>query len=224
MAPSTIFLIAANLLPLAGVFFWGWDVFVLLMLYWLETLVIAVWAIVKMLLPPDDPSSGQGKTAGFGERAMLAGFTIVHAGIFMAVHFVFLWVLFAGPWLGRIATFGDFWDQLVIGRELWAPLLFLFLVRGWQVFGLRIRRRLGLVPADAIEPQETGVPGGLYLRIILMQLTIIFGGWVAMILGGNVGALVLLVLLKILVELHFDRAAGRTAAGRSAGAAARPPT
>jgi hypothetical protein len=41
LRPSVLILVAANLVPLIGVIFWGWDAFVLLMLYWLETAVIA---------------------------------------------------------------------------------------------------------------------------------------------------------------------------------------
>ena len=35
LQPSSLILIAANLVPLVGVIFWDWDAFVLLMLYWL---------------------------------------------------------------------------------------------------------------------------------------------------------------------------------------------
>ena len=48
-APSVLILVAANLLPIVGVVFWGWDAFVLLMLYWLETAVIGFWTIVRVV-------------------------------------------------------------------------------------------------------------------------------------------------------------------------------
>jgi len=50
--PSTLILLGANLLPLAGVLFWSWDAFVLLMLYWLETAVIGFWTIVRVATAP----------------------------------------------------------------------------------------------------------------------------------------------------------------------------
>lgn len=40
--PSTLILVAANLVPLLGIAFWMWDVFLLLSLYWMETAVRAV--------------------------------------------------------------------------------------------------------------------------------------------------------------------------------------
>ena len=42
-------LILANLAPLAGVLFFGWDARDLLLLYWLENLVVGGWTLVRML-------------------------------------------------------------------------------------------------------------------------------------------------------------------------------
>ena len=39
---SIAVLIAANLLPLAGVLFWDWDVFLVLLLFWCENVVIGL--------------------------------------------------------------------------------------------------------------------------------------------------------------------------------------
>jgi uncharacterized protein DUF6498 len=101
--PSTLILIAANLVPLIGVFLWGWDAFVLLVLYWLETAVIAFWTIVRIASMPRD-ALGDIKFEGSDKPAAplaLAAFFTVHAGIFMSVHFLFLWELFAGDWRAR---------------------------------------------------------------------------------------------------------------------------
>ena len=50
--PSTLLLLAANSIPIFGVLYWGWDVFVLLMLYWLETAIIGGWTIARIALAP----------------------------------------------------------------------------------------------------------------------------------------------------------------------------
>ena len=43
-----------------GVIFWGWDAFVLLILYWLETAVIAFWTVVRVATSsPDELASIQ---------------------------------------------------------------------------------------------------------------------------------------------------------------------
>lgn len=98
LRPSVLILVAANLVPLIGVIAWGWDAFVLLMLYWLETAVIAFWTIVRIATLPRD-ALGKIRYEGSDQTPSplgLAAFFTLHAGIFMGVHFLFLWELFAG--------------------------------------------------------------------------------------------------------------------------------
>ena len=88
--PSTLLLIAANWIPIVGVLYWGWDVFVLLVLYWLETAIIGVWTIARIVLAP------RGSIGPLAARLAMAAFFVVHSGMFMGVHMVFLWALFSG--------------------------------------------------------------------------------------------------------------------------------
>lgn len=50
LQPSVIALMVANLVPLAGVFLFHWEVFPLLFLFWLENIVIGILNVAKMLL------------------------------------------------------------------------------------------------------------------------------------------------------------------------------
>jgi hypothetical protein len=45
----------ANLIPLYGILYWQWDSFQLLMLYWMETVIIAFWTILGITRLPVDP-------------------------------------------------------------------------------------------------------------------------------------------------------------------------
>ncbi len=47
--PSGLALIAANLLPLLGVIFLGWDAFAILLLYWAENVVIGAINVLKII-------------------------------------------------------------------------------------------------------------------------------------------------------------------------------
>lgn len=221
MTLGTLLMIAANLVPAIGVFWWGWDAFVLLILYWLETAIIGFWTIVGVLLGINAPfTSNDGATrartglaaTGVGGRLFLVGFFTVHAGIFMAVHFMFLWALFSGQWGERIHGVHDFISDLIIGTDLWIPLAFMFVAHGVAMFGPTVRNRLGLSDAP---PPDTGALGGLYVRIFVMQFTIIIGGWFAILAGDSVGPLLLLVLLKTVVDLSNGRIFGGIA--RSSG-------
>jgi Family of unknown function (DUF6498) len=131
LRPSVLILVAANLVPLVGVI-WGWDAFVLLMLYWLETAVIAFWTIVRIATLPRD-ALGKIRYEGSDKTPSplgLAAFFTLHAGIFMGVHFLFLWELFAGPWARKIHGPRDFVDQVIVATGLWVPLIALFVGRG----------------------------------------------------------------------------------------------
>lgn len=46
---STIVLVISNLIPLVGVFAWGWSAFNVVALYWVENLIIGAVNILKML-------------------------------------------------------------------------------------------------------------------------------------------------------------------------------
>lgn len=52
---SIAVLIAANLVPLAGVLVWGWSVFNVVVLYWLENVIVGAINILKMLTCAPDP-------------------------------------------------------------------------------------------------------------------------------------------------------------------------
>jgi hypothetical protein len=55
MNASVVVLILANLIPLAGVLFWDWSVFEVVVLYWLENVIIGGINILKMLTCAPDP-------------------------------------------------------------------------------------------------------------------------------------------------------------------------
>ena len=60
----------------------------------------------------------------------VAAFFVVHCGMFMGVHFLFLWVMFSGAWSRRIHGPADFVHQIIVDNRLWLPLAVLMLSRG----------------------------------------------------------------------------------------------
>lgn len=227
-SPSTLLVLVANLIPLVGVSYWGWDAFLLLMLFWMETAVIAFWTIMRIRhLPPEVLSEIEvnGKKGGASGFWMAAFFTL-HAGLFMLVHFVFLWALFSDTWSRAVSGPVSFVREIVIAPGLWIPLLLMFL-GGAISFVLSVFRPAALEPlrralnprVDAAAPASEGDPvmtliGSLYGRIVIMQLAIILGAFVAGFLG-SMAPLVLIVVLKTLAELGlhpFELAPGKAAA------------
>ena len=193
-------LILSNLVPLAGVLWWGWDAFVLLCLYWLETAVIGFWTILRFATMSRDTGSAAGRSIA-GTLA-LSGFFVVHAGVFMAVHMLFIFSLFAGPWAARIHDGRDFIRLIVIGAGLWIPLLALFAGQGAIFINDAVNRYAfgKALPANA----DTGeIMGGFYQRIVLMHVAILGGAFVAQAIG-NTAPLILLVLFKTVLEIRFQ--------------------
>ena len=170
---TSAILLLTNLVPLAGVLWWGWDAFVLLCLYWLETAVIGFWTILRVAIL----SQANGSPGGRSIAAALAlgGFFTVHAGLFMAVHMAFLWLLFAGPWAAKIHDARDFIRLIVIGMDLWIPLAALFAGRGAVfvddavnrfAFGKasEFDRRAELEPDGAWPSIDKGLGSGVAMR------------------------------------------------------------
>jgi hypothetical protein len=214
---ARLIVLAANLLPLAGVWFWGWDAFQVLMLYWAETVIVACWTLARIATMPDP-----GGATGPGRLVINAGktaFFALHAGIFIAVHLIFLLTLFSGEWADRMSRPLAFLDALFIESGAWVALLLAFIagliafvtaapqptVVTWFLnrFG---GQRTAFAPhgpdpdTDHLSPVITG----LYTRIIVMQFGIIFGAWLADSFGSQ-GPLMIVIVLKSVIELGIWR-------------------
>jgi hypothetical protein len=212
--PSTLVLIAADLFPLAGVAFWHWDAFLLLMLYWMDTAIIAFWTITRVAVTPRDGLDALRITSG--EKSInspwaVVPFFIVHAGMFMTVHFLFLWLMFAGAWARRIHGPEDFIRQIIVDSRLWLPLAALMLSRGVSfLFHVARPARLqrieqALFPGRPVRVQvQAGSVGGeitmLYVRVVIMQFAIILGGFLSILLG-TMAPFVVLILFKTVADV-----------------------
>ena len=83
-------LLAANLIPVAGVLLWGWSVFALLALFWMENVIIGAFFALRMLCA--DPRDA----ALWAAKLFMVPFFCFHYGMFTAIHGVFVFSLFGG--------------------------------------------------------------------------------------------------------------------------------
>jgi hypothetical protein len=130
-------------------------------------------------------------------KVPLIGFFLVHYGIFMTVHGVFLYTFFRVP---RLALVQWLLTTLLLFTSHGVSYLVYFLGRGEY---------------RAISPsQQMARPYG---RILLMHITIILGGVLLQTLHAPPALLVLLVALKIAIDLilHFRSHARYEAAAAS---------
>ena len=188
LTPGTgLVLIAANVVPLAGVLLWGWRLADVMVLFWAESAIVAFYTLLKMGV--------------VGRWLAIPGgvFFLGHFGAFMAIHFLFIYEIFvrglhAG---GREPALREALTGVFV--PLWPALAALFLSHGVSFaanfLGRHEYRRASLKTLMAAP----------YNRVVLMQLTLIFGGGLALALNDTRPALVLLVALKIAADLYAHR-------------------
>ena len=212
---SIVALTVANLIPLIGVLFFGWDAAAIVLLYWIENLVVGFYNILRMILV-------KGKSPGrLFQKLFMIVFFCVHFGGFCAVHGFFLLVFFKigspdkamdhpDPWLGPFIFL-----QLLYGvvMQLWhsrPPGL------EWPVLGLFVSHGVSFI--------KNFINGQLYLtlkiedimmrpyqRIVLMHVAIIAGGVLIMKLGSPVALLSFLIFIKIGIDLWLHARSHRKA-------------
>jgi hypothetical protein len=228
-------LVMANLVPLVGVLFLGWDLATLVAVYWAENGVVGVFAVLRILtagnagpgafVPQPPPPPGRPAVAqlpGGAARFFLAPFFCVHYGMFWFVHGVFVWLALptmfasaggAGRFSEGIGFSGAFATGPDAGTVLSAALI-LFLSHGasfvlnWMVGG---ESRASSPAAEMAAP---------YARVVVLHLTIIVGAFAVAFLGAPIWALVIMVVLKTGIDLSAHLAERHRAASRMAQGAA----
>jgi len=181
---SVAFLVGANLVPLFGVMQLGWDLGQIMVLFWVENAVVGFYALAKLAV-----------IQRWG--ALVTGpFLLGHFGAFMAIHFMFVYYLF----VRGISTKGPEPEASIALGSLFAPLgtaiLAIFISHGVSFFTNFLGRREYV---GRTGQQQMAEP---YRRLMVMHVTLIFGGMAIMALGQPVYALTLLVVLKIGIDLY----------------------
>jgi hypothetical protein len=191
LTPSSAALLLANLAPLAGVVLLKWDVFPLILLFWLENLVIGGFNVLKLLISRSPSASA------WVAKVFLTGFFCLHYGMFCLVHGLFVFALFGGGRLGGGPTL-----SMSSGLEI----AFQSHV-GWALVALVVSHgvsfALNFIRAGEYRRTEVAVlmmqP---YARIMVLHVTLLASGFILMGLGSPVGGLVLLVILKTALDLR----------------------
>jgi hypothetical protein len=228
---AVIALIVANAIPLFGALFLGWNVWMILIVYWLENGVVGFFNVLKILRAqgPADPTSNwriYGQPMNVAGRGAIAGFFLIHYGIFWVVHGVFVLTLplFAGmasafpdP-ASLIPGDGRFVDGVLIsptfapgadmtrGFEPGAVLLAVIAlaishgVSFWFNYLGRGEYRRTSAAAQMFAP---------YGRLVVLHITILLGGMAIAFTGAPAVAVAILVVLKTVMDVGFHLAEHR---------------
>jgi hypothetical protein len=170
-------LIAVNLLPLSGVLFFNWSVYEVLLLYWSENIIIGIFNLARfwtLLRRQRDYS------------ALLIGpFFCFHYGGFAFGHYVFLRAFF-GP---ESDMGGD------LSAMFTASFLALLVSHGIS----HVVNFLGKGEYEHTTTKDLMIAP--YARVVVLHLTVLFGGFGVLALGEPWYALAILVLVKLGIDI-----------------------
>ena len=202
-----LFLLGANLVPLLGVLAFGWSLFELIQVYWLENGIIGAFNLARM-------ATVRGGRPGLAERLGRMAFFTVHYGMFWAIHGVFVVTLFGG---GGFLSGGI--DPRIFGNVGGVPMPAPWLAPAIATSATVGFAMLSLIASHGVsfvwnwwngdERSSTTLDELMmqpYARVVVLHLTIIGGGFAVSFLGSPLWALVLMVALKIGVDLAAHRA------------------
>lgn len=192
---TMLVLVAANLIPLFGVLLGGWTLAEVMVLFWAESAVVGFYTLLKIAVVAKWWSPLPGL------------FFTGHFGGFMAIHFLFINLFFVrgqeagGPDAGELAAVAGLFVPL------WPALLALVLSHGVSFAVNFIAQR------EYEGASVSALMRAPYGRVVVMHLTIIFGGWMVMLLQNTMAALVLLIVLKVIADLRAHYGERKPAAG-----------
>ncbi len=199
--PTVVILILSNLVPLYGVLFLGWEVFPILLLFWTENVVIGVFNILKMIMC--SPASPGQWTA----KIFIVPFFSVHYGIFTLAHGLLIYTLFGGMVI-KVSESPDLplILQITGGYGFVLGFLSLFLSHGIS-FAINYIHK-----GEYKQANLNSLMWQPYGRVVILHLTIIFGGMLVSALGSPTGGLILLVVLKMAIDAlaHLKLHAGKS--------------
>lgn len=183
---ASISLVVANMVPLFGALFFGWSLSGIVFLYWCENVVVGVYNVARMARSTGPVSEGlgfrmNGRPYVPEMKRSLILFFIFHYGLFTLGHGLFV-----------VTMFGQ---SDVAPLWMFITLCSLFMSHGisyWSNFiGKREFERVS-VPQLFIHP---------YKRIVVLHLTVIFGGFLAQSVGWGISGALFLIGLKTAIDL-----------------------
>lgn len=182
LSTSSLALIVGNLVPIIGVVFFQWQLFPLILLYWLENVVIGVFNALKMLSCAGSES--------FLQRIFMTLFFSVHYGMFCFGHGTFVVDLFGGDLKSIPAAL-----QIIAHNGLQYALIALIVSHGFSFL------KNFLIEGEFKKLSVSNVMFSPYKRIIVLHVFIIFGGIALQTFGVTQMGLLMLAVVKIVADV-----------------------
>jgi hypothetical protein len=191
-------LVVANMIPLFGVAFAGWDTFSIVLLYWAENVIIGFYSILKIAI----------SKAEILAKLFTIPFFILHYGFFCIFHGIFVFALF-GKGMLKLSSEGSYHFSVHFEpsfntiRHIFADLPQAFL---WAFLALFISHGISfvhnfIIRGEYLRSNTNQLMANPYGRIIVMHIAILGGAFFSQAVGSPVAVLIALVILKTIVDL-----------------------
>lgn len=185
--PSSIVLVLANLVPLAGVFLLDWQVLDILILYWAENVIIGILNVLRMAV------------TGARDKWFLMPFFAVHYGIFCFGHLMAIIGIFDPPG-GSDAVWQLFFGTAateVVHSPLWIAVGAIAISHLFSFFGNFI------AGGEYRRTSPSALMGRPYGRIVVLHVAVLFGAALIQWLGNPVVMLLVLIAAKTVLDLKL---------------------
>jgi Family of unknown function (DUF6498) len=197
---AIVALVIANAIPLVGVVFFDWNVWSILIVYWIENGIVGFYNILKIGKAEGTGTSDgsvnwqvNGRPASQLGKASMIPFFVMHYGIFWAVHGVFVLTL---PVFGAV-TGDTALEQGANPLAIALAVVALFISHGlsyWFNFIGRGEYRRVSPAVQMFTP---------YGRLVVLHITIIVGALAISFTGAPAALVAILVVLKTAMDIGF---------------------
>ncbi len=213
-----ITMVLANIIPAIGVLFFKWDAFVIVSLYWIETLIIGFFAILRFIFAPVQRINFKKKLIGVPIFSWFLGWCLSAYGVAI----IFLFVIFPNrnkpesewpivlpegdyykiSWPGPFGMFELGVDTIrllyiILPSIIIIPILFLTVSHVVSfVYDYLIKKRMR--SADFKQ-----LAGETVFRILAFHFSIMIGGFLISIFSPNITVLVCLVIFKCFIDVKM---------------------
>lgn len=199
---ALVSLVLANLVPLAGVLLFGWNLWTIVTIYWVENGIVGLYNVLRMAA-----------VEGLGKLGMIP-FFVMHYGLFWLVHGVFVFALpqfmGAGPALQPGPFDPSTFDEPTVDgpdRSSVALAAVVLLISHGVSYYLNFIRG-----GEYRRATVTGLMGQPYKRVVVLHLTILFGAFGIVFTGAPVVALLILIAVKTAIDVGVHLAEHRSVA------------
>lgn len=226
LSPATIALIVANMIPIGGVLWFGWDAAIIMSVYWTETLIIGFYALLRIISAPSQRISLRKKLGGTCFFLLFFGWFC--SGLGVAVIFLFFvypaitrdvcWIpptvpedIYIPSWPGPFMMYELGIDTIRLLRYLLPPkaiimILSLVFSHGVSfVWDYLVKGNRSIANLKELTEEAFG-------RVIILHGAVMIGGFVICVFQTNVAALICLFLFKCWLDalMHMRRQSKRS--------------